>query len=527
MHVNFIGVTALPQAREFGRAEAERFILALRGRIDQPIRWQTFDDSELKRSWFALARRATLAEFCPAISAFQTEGRGIFFAVNGMKGEGRSNANFTHALCVFADDDTRREGPRAEWRLAPHIIVESSPGKYHYYWLTSTDDGPAWVAVMKRIAALYGTDKSVCDLARVMRLPGSLHLKDPASPHRVRVCYLSNAPRYTWAEVEEAFPPLAAVSPAPPPARPPSSMPPMGTTFRGDRFEIGAAVETVVSGAPGVHDAITRTAAHFASIGMARENAEALLSALLRSGDDGTPRMAGHLADMPRAVDSAYAKFYFPDSPADLSQEPLDLFASSESRPAFDPRDYPPLIANLAADIARRMGCDPLVPAWTALVAAGTLIDDSISTQVKAKDTTWCESSRLWVAVLGPPSTKKSPPIAAVLAPVNKLEAGLWATYKVQLRAWEFAAAAAKKVGGPEPERPQLERVTVGDATTEALCNVLEHNPAGVLAVHDELTGFFGAMDAYRPQGASKDRAIYLTAYNGGAYTVDRVGKGP
>jgi hypothetical protein len=41
--------------------------------------------------------------------------------------------------------------------------------------------------------------------------------------------------------------------------------------------------------------------------------------------------------------------------------------------------------------------------------------------------------------------------------------------------------------------------------------------------VHDELAGFIGSLDRYGNSRGAGDRAFWLTAYNGGPYTVDRM----
>jgi hypothetical protein len=47
-----------------------------------------------------------------------------------------------------------------------------------------------------------------------------------------------------------------------------------------------------------------------------------------------------------------------------------------------------------------------------------------------------------------------------------------------------------------------------------------------VLALQDELSGFFGAMDRYNSKGAAGDRAFWLRAFNGGEFALNRVGRG-
>src|SRR5262249_16800711 len=75
-----------------------------------------------------------------------------------------------------------------------------------------------------------------------------------------------------------------------------------------------------------------------------------------------------------------------------------------------------------------------------------------------------------------------------------------------------------------EPDAPKLRRLIVNDAPFEALHETLEDNPAGVLVVRDELTGWWSQLD--RP-GREGDRGFFLQAWNGDtSYTVDRIGRG-
>ena len=65
------------------------------------------------------------------------------------------------------------------------------------------------------------------------------------------------------------------------------------------------------------------------------------------------------------------------------------------------------------------------------------------------------------------------------------------------------------------------------DTTIEAAQEILKDSPDGVLLYQDELSGWFGSMDKYSgARGAAKDRAFWLQAYNGGPYTVNRIGRG-
>jgi Protein of unknown function (DUF3987) len=56
---------------------------------------------------------------------------------------------------------------------------------------------------------------------------------------------------------------------------------------------------------------------------------------------------------------------------------------------------------------------------------------------------------------------------------------------------------------------------------------VMRDSPDGILVFHDELAGWFGAMDKYNSgAGASSNRAFWLQAYNGKSYTWGRIVRG-
>jgi uncharacterized protein DUF3987 len=65
------------------------------------------------------------------------------------------------------------------------------------------------------------------------------------------------------------------------------------------------------------------------------------------------------------------------------------------------------------------------------------------------------------------------------------------------------------------------------DTTIEAAQEVLKDSPNGLLCYRDELSGWFGSFDKYSgSRGASTDRAFWLEAFNGGPYSVNRIGRG-
>jgi hypothetical protein len=115
-----------------------------------------------------------LAQLRPMLDQKNSQGCGIFVAVN----EGGQRANdITRVRAVFADTDGAPLEPILA-ALEPHIIVESSLGRWHVYWLVA-DGFPLdrFKPVQAAIAQKFGTDPSINDLPRIMRLPGFYHQK--------------------------------------------------------------------------------------------------------------------------------------------------------------------------------------------------------------------------------------------------------------------------------------------------------------------------------------------------------------
>jgi hypothetical protein len=138
------------------------------------------------------------------------QGFGIFTCVNAITkvvdehGIARRKATQVHRVrAVFADWDNVQAGPSWPLPLEPSLLVGTSPNKFHIYWLV--DDLPLeqFEPVQRAIAAALGSDPSVCDLSREMRVPGFLHTK--GEPVEVRLLEYTGR-RYSAAEILAAFP---------------------------------------------------------------------------------------------------------------------------------------------------------------------------------------------------------------------------------------------------------------------------------------------------------------------------------
>ena len=138
-------------------------------------------------------------------------GFGIFLTVNAFNGP-RRKANLVRVQAVAVDMDAGSQHEQAERLrrspLVPTSIVETKRG-FQAYWRVHDVQPEHWNAiVLERLVPYFGADKNARDVCRILRAPGYLHLKDPATPFLCEVVFRSIATYYA-AQLLEAFPHVA------------------------------------------------------------------------------------------------------------------------------------------------------------------------------------------------------------------------------------------------------------------------------------------------------------------------------
>jgi hypothetical protein len=134
--------------------------------------------------------------------AANQEGAGVHVMVNAGDHKGRKKKNVSRVRAVVVDLDGAPLP--TSFLIAPHAVVETSPGRYHLYYRASIPLD-CFKAVQKGLAATFGGDTCVNDLSRVFRLPGLLHMK--GTPHLVRLEQVKpDAAPLTLDELSAAFP---------------------------------------------------------------------------------------------------------------------------------------------------------------------------------------------------------------------------------------------------------------------------------------------------------------------------------
>src|SRR3954471_10069536 len=97
--------------------------------------FQTFGEGAAKnRKELSQILHGGFAERADALTSLNARGAGVFVMVNAGNYKGRATKNVTSVRAVFVDLDGAPLEPVAASPLAPHCVVESSPGRWHAYW---------------------------------------------------------------------------------------------------------------------------------------------------------------------------------------------------------------------------------------------------------------------------------------------------------------------------------------------------------------------------------------------------------
>ena len=202
-----------PSAGEYAQAPgpciepARRYLTLLAGG-DAPHTFQLYYDPDPNgpnTAWMRRGVQGHLDEEWPTLVDRQSKGAAVAVTMAETDGRGRKNANMVRprAVWIEADNGLQRSPP-----LQPTMTVETSPGRNHYIYVARDLTWELWHGVQQTFIAEYGSDPQARGRNQVLRLPGTLHQKDPTKPHFVRfVEELTSERIYTAAEIATAFPP--------------------------------------------------------------------------------------------------------------------------------------------------------------------------------------------------------------------------------------------------------------------------------------------------------------------------------
>jgi P4 family phage/plasmid primase-like protien len=133
------------------------------------------------------------AELVKDLCHLQSLGYGIYYMVQKPKpepkdtaGNCRTTENVEAIRTLFLDLDGAPLEPVLSLKtFKPHVIVETSPNKFHCYWKVQNCTLEEHKVLQKSLALKFSGDPAVHDLPRVARIPGFYNLKK--EPFLVRV----------------------------------------------------------------------------------------------------------------------------------------------------------------------------------------------------------------------------------------------------------------------------------------------------------------------------------------------------
>lgn len=229
----------------------------------------------------------------------------------------------------------------------------------------------------------------------------------------------------------------------------------------------------------------------------------------------------------------------------DTWEDPQELGCELPPVLPFNGDLLPTNLRPLVEDVAESLQVPPDFPAASAIVALAGVVNRRALIQPKVEDRAWKVVPNLWGIIIAPPGFLKSPTLRYITRPLVQIEE-LWRLDReVELETFEISRKrakldhavyeeqykAAKKKNLPLPIEPDTSlvepserRLVLADCTFEKLHEILSDNPAGVMFIRDELTGWLADLEK---AGRESERAFFLQSWSGDAgFSVDRIGRG-
>lgn len=497
--------------------EAQRFLNALG--CNNNTRFRTFDDTKKGGIYPACYPPVEFKK----LQQENNKGAGVFVVVNETTGD--SDKDITGIRAIFADLDGVPLETVLAAGLRPHIIIESSPGRYHTYWKVNDCSLAEFAPIQKAIARRFKSDHTIFNPSRVMRLPGFIHRKK--DPFKTSIMEIHDFVPYNVQQIIEGL-----------------------------GLQIGGQKEQKTSGTSdgdafqgnsegGRTKCIEKAAGVLFHRGFSVEEAVGFCETLDLAKN--RPPLAETTPGKVRETcEGIHRRYYTKDQWPEPSPLPEGLSPVKKLHPDMAPAP----LRGWVCDIAHRMQCSVDFVMAAVIVAVASVIGRGCGIYPKRHDN-WLVVPNLYGAVVGDPSQLKTPAIAEGMRPLKRLEIEAKKLYQQEMETHEIndevvkiqraaihdniknavkknpsadVSALRAELARLQNDKPIRRRYMTQDGTTEMIAVLMNQNRRGILTFRDELTGWFTSMD--KP-GHESDRGFHLEAWNGdGRYTYDRIGRG-
>jgi hypothetical protein len=199
----------------------------------------------------------------------------------------------------------------------------------------------------------------------------------------------------------------------------------------------------------------------------------------------------------------------------DTGDTPVDAVENVQSvRMGFPVEVFPPDLARFAESTAKALPCPVDTIGCSMLAVLGLCIGRKRGINIKG---TWTEYPQLWVANIGRSGKRKSPALTAAMAPLHKHQEALAASYREEKK--EYSSLPREQQA--KTPRPKLKQTHTTNATIEAIHQLLEANPNGVMYFADELMGWLRGHGQYK-RGKGSDLQEWLQIWSGVPAIINR-----
>lgn len=496
----------------------------------EPVTFQTFGE-RTKAGKLNRVLHGTIEDHGAQLASLNAAGAGIFWMVNYGDGKGRAAGNVTGVRALFVDLDGAPLEPVLSCGLAPHAVVETSPKRWHVYWLTADCALDQFKPLQHALARRFGGDPAVHDLPRVLRLPGFLHVK--ATPFRTRVVSVEERQPYPVADIVRA---LGLRSDGPRSTR--SAPQP---ALRGGTFPEGHR-----------NAALAQLAGSMRRKGMGRQAIEAALLAENQARcDPPLPEaevrtIAASVARYAPAPDGGVRDVERPPAPADTWPDPV--LPGAVRTPELPASLLPSWAGAMAEAVAAWSQTPPAMSTLMVLSALAAVLQRRF--EVAPYGDEYREPLSLWTLTALPSGSRKTAVINALTEPLVRWEKAERDRLRSELaRSYAARAVAEKRIEKLKTDAAKAEtaekrallqeelqrereamppetfapRLFTGDVTSERLQQLLVEQDERMAVLSDE-GGIFSIM-AGQYSGGVASLDVFLQGHSGTAMRVDRAGR--
>lgn len=205
------------------------------------------DEGPTQIEWFAWpSQKDQLVAYCLANNESDIYTSAALYKERGK--EMRRADNIVHQWAVYADADSL---DLRKVKAEPTMVVQTSPGRHHTYWVTETDDPTRLVNISRAIAYTHaqdGCDKGGWDAGQLLRVPGTTNNKYntfDGSSFEVNIKKIGDP--WDIKKLEEIYPPVDA-----PPETAVEDMPPESEWLKSPAVE--KEIQEIFTYSPDIED---------------------------------------------------------------------------------------------------------------------------------------------------------------------------------------------------------------------------------------------------------------------------------